>query len=127
METDTFIYDDRLAELDYGPFEGKPIMESGKEMWAFLKDPYRTPPPDGVESLPHVMERVQDFFREIVRETPEEFSILVSSHGLALGTLFRSFYLEQGAVPPEQIQLAHAGLYVSLKRGDSWSIPAIVD
>jgi len=57
--------DDRLVELDYGEWEGKPLVEVSADTWArWRTDPAFAPP--GGESLREVTERVAGFLAEFV-------------------------------------------------------------
>jgi broad specificity phosphatase PhoE len=57
------VIDERLLELDYGDWDGKPLAEIPAEQWAAWRaDPHFAPP--GGESLATVTARVADFCAE---------------------------------------------------------------
>ena len=93
--------DGRLIELDYGPFEGKGYAELDKGMYAFFEDPLHNSPPEGIESVERLIERVTDFLQDLekeYRENPGEFSegsgnILLVTHGVAIRAMMA--YLRQ--------------------------------
>jgi probable phosphoglycerate mutase len=67
--------DDRLLELDYGEWDGRPLAEIRPEHWAaWIADPSFAPP--GGESLVSVTERVASFCRDHL--APDDQVIAVS-------------------------------------------------
>ena len=54
---------------------------------AFLNDPIHVEPPEGVEKIPHLMERVRSFVKEIAREEKDE-QILIVTHGETIRAFF---------------------------------------
>ena len=72
--------DDRLIELDYGDWDGRPLGDISREDWAAWRaDPDFTPP--GGESLAAVTARVDAFCRERLASTgtePAAITIAVS-------------------------------------------------
>jgi len=70
----TIIVDQRLRELNYGDFEGKPseIVEPIKK--DHIKEPY----PNG-ESYEQATERVQNFYKELKEKYPDK-TVLIVGH-----------------------------------------------
>ena len=50
--------DDRLLEMDYGPYEGMDLTSPPPEIMAFFGDFVNQPAPEGMESLPYVTQRL---------------------------------------------------------------------
>jgi isoleucyl-tRNA synthetase len=75
------IYDERLRELEFGEFSGRPV----HEYWDFMKGKtweFDTRVPDG-ESFQEGKNRIGDFLYDIDKQNKDE-KILIISHGLAV-------------------------------------------
>jgi broad specificity phosphatase PhoE len=71
--------DDRLIELDYGDWDGRPLAEIGPDAWAAWRaDPSFAPP--GGESLQVVTARVDAFCRERFAATGVGVNVIAVSH-----------------------------------------------
>ena len=116
----------RVAEIAYGPFEGKPIMASDEAMWAFLKDPYRVEPPKGVESFRSLQGRMLEALADILQQARDADSVLISSHGIALSTLFQKICEDNGIDPKGKIMAEHGRLYRSEFHRGKLSVPELV-
>ena len=77
------IVDERLIEMDYGPYEGMDLTDPAPEVMAFFKDFAGTPAPDGMEQLADVVSRLGEFLEEIKAEAIEK-NILISTHAIAM-------------------------------------------
>ena len=77
------VIDDRLIELDYGPYEGMDLTNPAPEIAYFFKDFVHNPAPQGVEPLSHVLERITAFMEELRVEAAEK-TILISTHAIAM-------------------------------------------
>ncbi len=121
-----YILDKRLAEIAYGPFEGKPIMASDEAMWAFLKDPYHVEPPEGVESFRSLQARMIEALADILRQQKGIGSVLISSHGIALSTLFQKICEDNGIDPKGKNMAEHGRLYRSEFHRGKLSVPELV-
>ena len=80
--------DDRLQEMDYGPWEGCSLERPAPELIRFFSDFVHNPAPQGMESLDHVKERM-GLFLEMLKETApsggdRQGNILASTHAIAL-------------------------------------------
>ena len=53
--------DDRLIEMDYGPYEGADLNKPAPELLAFFADFVNNPEPPGMESLKSVVSRLGAF------------------------------------------------------------------
>lgn len=77
------IVDERLIEMDYGPYEGTSLKNLPPEILTFFRDFQNTPAPEGMEPLDSVVKRSGEFLEEI-RETAKEESILIATHAIAM-------------------------------------------
>lgn len=77
------VIDDRLIEMDYGPYEGMDLKNPAPEVLDFFKDFVNVPAPEGMEPLPDVVERLGVFLEEI-REEAKNSNILISTHAIAM-------------------------------------------
>ena len=78
------ITDDRLLEMDYGPYEGTSLEPPAPEVLYFFMDFINHPAPDGMESLESVTGRLGDFLEEIREEAAKGGDILISTHAIAM-------------------------------------------
>lgn len=77
------VTDDRLIEMDYGPYEGMDLTAPAPEVMAFFMDFAGTPAPDGMEQLGSVVSRLGEFLEEI-REEAVNKNVLISTHAIAM-------------------------------------------
>ena len=75
--------DDRLIEMDYGPYEGMDLHDPAPEVLEFFKDFIHTPAPEGMEPLRDVIFRLGRFLEDIYPEA-ECGNILISTHAIAM-------------------------------------------
>ncbi len=75
------VIDDRLIEMDYGPYERADLMNMPHELIEFFKDFVHNPAPEGMEQLSSVVERAGEFIEEI-KDQPG--NILISTHAIAM-------------------------------------------
>ena len=75
--------DERLIEMDYGPYEGMDLMNPAPEVIDFFMDFVNVPAPEGMEPLPAIVKRLGNFLEEIVKEA-ESKNILISTHAIAM-------------------------------------------
>lgn len=73
--------DERLIEMDYGPYEGIDLTSPPPEVVTFFQDFVHNPAPEGMEPLPSVVARAGAFVEEL-RDLPG--NTLVSTHAIAL-------------------------------------------
>ena len=73
--------DERLIEMDYGPYEGADLKRLPPEVISFFSDFVHNPSPEGMESLESVVQRAGAFLENCCR-TGE--TILISTHAIAL-------------------------------------------
>ena len=86
------VIDDRLIEMDYGPYEGADLNRLPPEMLMFFSDFAHNPAPDGMEQLSSVVERAGSFLEEIRNL---EGDMLISTHAIAMKGILE--YLTPGS------------------------------
>ncbi len=77
------VRDERLIEMDYGPYEGADLRDPSPELKEFFSDFVHNPAPRGMESLQSVVDRQADFFTWLEGTDLSE-NILVSTHAIAM-------------------------------------------
>ena len=75
--------DQRLIEMDYGPYEGMDLTKPLPEVSLFFSDFVRNPAPTGMEPLEEVVRRAGSFMEDI-KESSRGNSILISTHAIAM-------------------------------------------
>lgn len=90
------IEDERIAEISFGIFEGKPwrrteTFAGDENMYRFFNHPDQYVPVEGAESIQKLARRTADFMRDVCsRPELEDKTILVSTHGAATRGLLNS-------------------------------------
>ena len=75
------VIDERLIEMDYGPYEGADLTHLTPEILTFFSDFVHNPAPDGMEQLSSVVERAGEFLEDIRQISGD---ILISTHAIAM-------------------------------------------
>ncbi|MBR1780904.1 MAG: histidine phosphatase family protein [Oscillospiraceae bacterium] len=75
------VIDERLIEMDYGPYEGSDLKHPTPEIIAFFSDFVHNPAPEGMEQLECVVSRCGAFIEEI---RPISGNVLISTHAIAM-------------------------------------------
>lgn len=81
------ILDDRLKEMDYGPYEGADLKNLPEALKEFFSDFNRNPAPEGVEQLSDLVKRLGGFLEAIkpdIMEMKPGENVLLSTHAIAL-------------------------------------------
>ena len=80
---DQIITDDRLLELNFGPFEGRRWEEMNpRTLHALLHDPLNYYPPAGMETIYHLVARCSQFLQDMASRSDElSGNILIGTHG----------------------------------------------
>ena len=73
--------DERLIEMDYGPYEGSDLRNPAPEIIKFFSDFVHYPAPEGMEQLSSVVARTGAFVEEL-KDAPG--NVLVSTHAIAM-------------------------------------------
>ena len=75
--------DERLIEMDYGPYEGIDLKDPPPEIITFFLDFVHNPAPEGMEQLSEVVARLGDFLEDL-RPQAGEGNILLSAHAISM-------------------------------------------
>ncbi len=75
--------DDRLIEMDYGPYEGMSLLKPKKEVLTFFSDFTNNPAPEGMEQLSQVVHRTGEFV-ESIKDECSQYNVLISTHAIAM-------------------------------------------
>ena len=75
------IVDDRIIEIDYGPYEGASLMDPPEEIKVFFADFVNNPQPEGIEPLDEIVARMGEFLEEI---SGCQGNVLISTHAIAM-------------------------------------------
>ena len=80
------VFDDRLKEMDFGPFEGTDLQAMPEDLKFFFKDFINHPAPEGVERLEDLKARLGAFLEDMKRDIcgEENCNVLISTHAIAL-------------------------------------------
>lgn len=77
------VIDDRLIEMDYGPYEGMDLTDPAPEVMEFFRDFVNVPAPQGMEPLSAVVSRLGSLLEDI-REEAASSEVLLSTHAIAM-------------------------------------------
>ena len=120
-----FVIDERLIEMDYGPYEGMDLRKPAPEVMDFFMDFVNVPAPEGMEPLPHVVERLGEFLEEIAEEA-ESHDILISTHAIAMkGALEYLTPDSHGSYWAKNIR--NCDIYASVVKDGRYSVPVCLD
>ncbi len=86
------VMDERLIEMDYGPYEGCDLTQLPPEIIIFFSDFVHNPAPNGMEQLSSVVARVGSFLEELRKV---EGNILLSVHAISMKGMLE--YLTPGS------------------------------
>ncbi len=75
------VIDDRLIEMDYGPYEGADLKALPPEVLTFFGDFVHNPAPAGMEPLNSVVDRADSFLEDVKNL---HGNILISTHAIAM-------------------------------------------
>lgn len=113
--------DERLLEMDYGPYEGADLTSPPPELSLFFSDFSNNPVPEGMEPLDSVVERAGQFL-EHLRNDALTGSILISTHAIAMKGLLE--YLTPGSGGSYWgTHIKNCDIYVSKLENDSFTVP----
>ena len=113
--------ENRLIEMDYGPYEGMDLREPAPEVMTFFRDFVHNPAPEGMEPLKDVVSRLGEFLEEIKEEAEAE-NILISTHAIAMkGALEYLTPESQGSYWSKYI--GNCAVYTAEVRDGKWTVP----
>ena len=118
------VTDDRLLEMDYGPYEGMDLNDPVPEIRRFFSDFINEKVPEGMEPLDAVVDRLGRFLEDLAEEGPEG-NILISTHAIAMKGALE--YLDPGSKGSYwSRQIRNCSLYRSDYADGHYSIPVEV-
>ena len=82
MNRNEIVADERLLEMDYGPYEGLDLSNPPSEIKRFFSDFVHEPAPAGMESLASVVSRMGEFLEEI--KGRNKGNVLISCHAISM-------------------------------------------
>ena len=113
------IKDERLIEMDYGPYEGSDLNKLDPELLRFFSDFVNEKAPEGMEELSDVVKRTGEFLKEI---KDLEGNILVSTHAIAMKGFLENLTPDsKGSYWAKHI--GNCAVYVTEKKNGNFSIP----
>ena len=114
--------DDRLIEMDYGPYEGMDLADPAPEVLEFFRDFVHNPAPNGMEPLQAIVVRLGSFLEEI-REEAAEKNILISTHAIAMKGALEYLTPDSGGSYWSKF-IGNCAVYTSeITTEGSWGIP----
>ena len=114
--------DDRLIEMDYGPYEGMDLANPAPEVLEFFRDFVHNPAPKGMEPLQAIVVRLGSFLEEI-REEAAEKNILISTHAIAMKGALEYLTPDSGGSYWSKF-IGNCAVYTSeITTEGSWGIP----
>lgn len=114
--------DDRLIEMDYGPYEGMDLTSPAPEVMAFFMDFAGTPAPDGMEQLEDVVARTGGFADEILRQA-REGNVMISTHAIAMKGILE-YLTPDSAGSYWSKYIGNCEVYAAEVTEDGYTIPA---
>ena len=119
------VVDERLIEMDYGPYEGMDLRNPAPEVISFFMDFVNVPAPEGMEPLPAIVKRLGAFLKDIVREA-ESKNVLISTHAIAMkGAL--EFLTPESKGSYWAKNIGNCDIYVSRVTDGKFSVPVIIE
>jgi len=119
------VIDDRLIEMDYGPYEGMDLMDPAPEVIEFFSDFVNVPAPEGMESLQSVTARLGRFLEDI-REEASVKNVLISTHAIAMkGALEYLTPESKGSYWAKNI--GNCDIYCAEVSGGCYSVPVKIE
>ena len=113
------VVEERLIEMDYGPYEGLDLRRLPPEVLTFFRDFVHNPAPEGMEQLPAVVSRVGEFLEEIKDLSG---NILISTHAIALKGALEHLTPESGGSWWSR-NIGNCAVFAADNTGDHISVP----
>ena len=96
--------DERLIEMEFGPYEGMDLTHPAPEVSFFFSDFEHHPAPAGMESLAEITARLGSLLEDL-KPVAQEKNILLSTHAIAMkGALSYLTPPERGSYWPKYIE-----------------------
>ena len=116
------VKDERLIEMDYGPYEGMDLANPAPEVLEFFRDFVHNPAPNGMEPLQAIVVRLGSFLEEI-REEAAEKNILISTHAIAMKGALEYLTPDSGGSYWSKF-IGNCAVYISeITPEGAWGIP----
>ena len=113
------VIDERLIEMDYGPYEGADLTHLPPEILTFFSDFVHNPAPDGMEQLSSVVERAGAFLEDIRQISGD---ILISTHAIVMKGILEYLSPEsKGGYWSKYI--GNCGIYLSTNSEGEFGVP----
>ena len=113
------VIDERLIEMDYGPYEGTDLNRLPPEILLFFRDFVHNPAPEGMEQLSSVTERAGSFLDRI---RLLQGNILISTHAIAMKGLLETLTPESNGSFWSQF-IGNCAIYAAENGGGRIGIP----
>lgn len=113
------VIDDRLIEMDYGPYEGSDLKNPPPEIISFFSDFIHNPAPEGMEPLSSVVNRTGEFIESI---RGIKGNILISTHAIAMKGILEYLTPESGGSYWSKY-IGNCAIYVAENDGAEISVP----
>lgn len=111
--------DERLIEMDYGPYEGTDLTNLPPEILVFFSDFVNNPAPPGMEPLASVVSRAGAFLEDLRGLSG---NILISTHAIAMKGLLE--YLTPGSNGAYWSKyVGNCGIYTVINENGEYGIP----
>lgn len=126
--------DERLLEMDYGPYEGTSLLDPSPEIMEFFNDFTRNPAPEGMEPLDNIVQRLGSFLEDLragacseetaadAAASAEPLSILISTHAIAMKGALEYLSPDSGGSYWAK-HIANCEVYVSRLKDGRFSVP----
>jgi broad specificity phosphatase PhoE len=115
------ITDERLIEMDYGPYEGMDLTKPDEAIRTFFSDFVHNPAPEGMEQLDHVTARLGNFLEEI-KARGISGNILISTHAIALKGALEYLSPDSGGSYWSKY-IGNCAVYVSNVENGAFTVP----
>ena len=123
--------DERLLEMDYGPYEGVSLTPPPPELMTFFSDFVHNPAPDGMEPLSDVVKRTGHFLQDLASGSvgaggkggkKDTDYVLISTHAIALKGLLENLTPDsEGSYWSKYI--GNCGIYRSELKDGRFTVP----
>ena len=119
------VIDERLIEMDYGPYEGMDLNDPAPEVLDFFMDFVNVPAPEGMEPLPAIVERLGEFLEEIKEEAAGQ-NILISTHAIAMKGALEYLTPDSGGSYWAK-NIGNCDIYAADVADGRYTVPILVD
>ncbi len=112
--------DDRLLEMDAGPYEGCPLADLPPELTEFFRDFVHNEAPEGMESLDSVVRRSGELLESL--EYQPEGNVLLSTHAIAMKGALEYLTPDSGGSYWTRY-VANCSVYRAERDGNGFGVP----